>query len=97
MVSKIKVGEHGQAYVVDAGGRLIAHRDMDLVLSNTDLSRLTQVREARSLAMGEAPPEPKVATDISGHRVLTANAAIAPLGWLVFVELLSMPLPMLAW
>ncbi len=87
MVSQIKVGERGQAYVVDADGRLIAHRDMDLVLSNTDLSHLAQVQEARSRAFGAAPVEAKVATDMSGHRVLTANAAIAPLGWLVFVEL----------
>jgi signal transduction histidine kinase/CheY-like chemotaxis protein len=87
MVSQIKVGERGQAYVVDAGGRLIAHRDMDLVLSNTDLSHLAQVQQARSRASGAEPLEAKVATDMSGHRVLTANAAIAPLGWLVFVEL----------
>jgi signal transduction histidine kinase/CheY-like chemotaxis protein len=87
MVSRIKVGEHGQAYVVDAGGRLIAHRDMDLVLSNTDLSHLAQVLEARSRESGAAPLEAKVAMDLSGHQVLTANAAIAPLGWLVFIEL----------
>jgi signal transduction histidine kinase/CheY-like chemotaxis protein len=87
MVSQIKVGEHGQAYVVDANGRLIAHRDMDLVLSKTDLSNLPQVQEARSGASGVAPLEPKVATDMTGRQVLSANAAIAPLGWLVFVEL----------
>jgi signal transduction histidine kinase/CheY-like chemotaxis protein len=87
VVSQIKVGEHGQAYVVDADGRLIAHRDMDIVLSNTDLSHLPQVQMARSRAAGAAPAEAEAATDMFGHRVLTANAAIAPLGWLVFVEL----------
>ena len=87
IVSQIKVGERGQAYVVDADGRLIAHRDMDLVLRNTDLSHLPQVQEARSRALGAEPLEAKVAVDMSGHQVLTANAAIAPLGWLVFVEL----------
>ena len=40
VVSQIKVGEHGQAYVVDRSGRLIAHPDISLVLRNTDLSRL---------------------------------------------------------
>jgi signal transduction histidine kinase/CheY-like chemotaxis protein len=87
VVSQIKVGENGQAYVVDAGGRLIAHRDMDIVLRNTDLSRLAQVQAARSRVAGSAPAEAGVANDMFGHRVLTANAAIAPLGWLVFVEL----------
>ena len=43
VVSQIKVGEHGEAYVVDAEGRLIAHPDISLVLRNTDLSQLPQV------------------------------------------------------
>ena len=34
VVSQIKVGERGQAYVVDAEGRLIAHPDISLVLRN---------------------------------------------------------------
>ena len=38
VVSQIKVGEGGKAYVVDARGRLIAHPDISLVLRNTDLS-----------------------------------------------------------
>jgi Cache domain len=47
VVSQIKVGERGHAYVVDAQGRLIAHPDISLVLRNTDLSRLEQVQAAR--------------------------------------------------
>ena len=39
VVSQIKVGEHGHAYVVDAEGRLIAHPDISLVLRNTDMSQ----------------------------------------------------------
>src|SRR5580658_5082094 len=52
VVSKIKVGKHGLAYVVDADGRLIAHPDISLVLRNTDMSRLAQVKGARA---GSAP------------------------------------------
>ena len=48
VVSQIKVGERGHAYVVDAQGRLIAHPDISLVLRNTDMSRLAQVRAARA-------------------------------------------------
>ena len=47
VVSQIKVGEHGHAYVVDGQGRLIAHPDISLVLRNTDLSRLAQVQAAQ--------------------------------------------------
>ena len=83
VVSKIKVGEHGRAYVVDSGGRLIAHPDISLVLRNTDMSRLSQVRGARAGSATEAVRE---ADDIGGHRVLTAYAPVNPLGWFVFVE-----------
>jgi GAF domain-containing protein/HAMP domain-containing protein len=83
VVSKIKVGEHGHAYVVDAGGRLIAHPDISLVLRNTDMSRLDQVHSARSGSAAEAVQE---ADDVSGRKVLTAYAPVVPLGWFVFVE-----------
>ena len=48
VVSQIKVGEHGHAYVVGAQGRLIAHPDISLVLRNTDMSKLVQVQAARA-------------------------------------------------
>jgi signal transduction histidine kinase/CheY-like chemotaxis protein len=92
VVSQIKVGEHGHAYVVDAQGRLIAHPDISLVLRNTDMSKLAQVRAARASASGAATPDTPAETvqeaeNIEGRRVLTAYAPVAPLGWLMFVEL----------
>jgi GAF domain-containing protein/sensor histidine kinase YesM len=87
VVSQIKVGEKGLAYVVDGGGRLIAHPDISLVLRNTDLSRLSQVRAARAGAAGEAAEPVRVARDAQGREVLTAAAPISPLGWFMFVEL----------
>ena len=87
LVSQIKVGREGRAYVVDAQGRLIAHPDISLVLRKIDLSGLAQVQAARTSASGEAPDPVQVAKDIQGRRVLTTHAWIAPLGWLVFVEL----------
>jgi signal transduction histidine kinase/CheY-like chemotaxis protein len=90
VVSQIKVGERGHAYVVDAQGRLIAHPDISLVLRNTDMSKLAQVRAARASASGgegaSASPVQE-AENIEGRKVLTAYAPVTPLGWLVFVEL----------
>jgi signal transduction histidine kinase len=87
VVSQIKVGERGQAYVVDAQSRLIAYPDISQVLRNTDMSQLAQVQAARTGATGLAPDDVQVAHDLRGRTVLTAYAPVPPLNWLVFVEL----------
>ena len=87
VVSQIKVGDRGSAYVVDADGRLIAHPDIGLVLRNTDLSRLVQVEAAVHGASDAAPDQGQVAADVLGRQVLSAHANIVPPGWLMFVEL----------
>jgi signal transduction histidine kinase/HAMP domain-containing protein len=84
VVSRIRVGRAGHAYVVDAGGRLIAHPDISRVLQKTDLSSLASVQAARAGSEGERAA---VARDLDGRQVLSAHAPIAPLGWLMFVDL----------
>ena len=85
VVSQIKPGTPGYAYVVDAGGRLIADPDISLVLRNIDMSSLPQVRAARAPAAGV--DEPLAAVNRQGKPVLSAHATVTPLKWLVFVEL----------
>jgi hypothetical protein len=93
VVSQMKVGERGQAYVIDAGGRLIAHPHASLVLSNTDMTQLAQVQAARAWATRCAGCRSGIKTevqegqDLQSHKVLSAYAQVYPLGWLVFVEL----------
>jgi signal transduction histidine kinase len=87
VVSQIKVGEHGHAYVVGAQGRLIAHPDISLVLRNTDMSKLVQVQAAQAGNANSGPDALQGARNIQGQEVLTASAPIAPLGWTMFVEL----------
>jgi signal transduction histidine kinase len=84
VVSQIKVGEHGHAYVVGAQGRLIAHPDISLVLRNTDMSKLVQVQAAQT---GTDMEQLQGARNIQGQEVLTASAPILPLRWTMFVEL----------
>lgn len=86
VVSQIKVGEHGHAYVVGPEGRLIAHPDISLVLRNTDMSGLAQVRAAQAAGSTQSDTLPE-ARNIQGQQVLTASAPIEPLHWTMFVEL----------
>jgi signal transduction histidine kinase/CheY-like chemotaxis protein len=87
VVSRIKVGSVGFAYVVDAQGRLIAHPDLGQVLKGRDLSALPQVRAALAgRTGGDADSAVTVATGIGGGEVLTAHAPIATTGWVVFIE-----------
>jgi len=87
VITRIKIGEGGYAYVVDRLGRLIAHPDISLVLRGTDMNALEQVKEARAPA---AIDEHVVrARDLAGRPVLSAHAEIQALNWIVFVELPS--------
>jgi len=85
VITEIKIGTAGYAYVVDRRGRLIAHPDISMVLRGTDMSRLAQVRAAR-VAQG-ASDAAIDAEDMMGHSMLSAHADIPALDWLVFVEL----------
>jgi len=87
VVSQIKVGKKGQAFVIDARGRLIAHPDISLVLRNTDLSRLDYVSAARTADGAPQQQGVEIVKDVQGREVLTAHAPILPLRWLMFVEL----------
>ena len=85
VVSQIRVGTGGQAYVTDPAGRLIAHPNISLVLSNTDFSGLPQVRAA--LGTTGSPIDASVKNASQGRPGVAAHASVAALDWHVFVEL----------
>jgi signal transduction histidine kinase/HAMP domain-containing protein len=85
VVSKIKIGKAGHAYVVDSRGHLIAHPDISLVLKKTDLSKLAQVKAALG-PVTQGVGMPSIAHDLDGRQMLSASAPIAPLGWAVLIE-----------
>jgi signal transduction histidine kinase len=85
VVSQIRIGKGGRAYVVDGRGQLIAHPDISLVLQKTDLSRLAQVQAVLHPAASREPIT--IAADPEGRQVLTAAAPVSALGWWVFAEL----------
>jgi two-component system, NtrC family, sensor kinase len=82
VITGIRVGGTGYAFVTDTAGRLIAHPDMSLVLRETDLSALPQV----AAAMAGSGERVQTARALSGQSVLSAHATIPRLGWIVFVE-----------
>src|SRR5205814_990104 len=84
VVSRIKIGEKGKAYVVDGNGFLIADPDIGLVLRKTNLSNLGHVKAA--MTRGSAPEPAMVSRDLADIQVLTAVAPIETLHWDVFVE-----------
>ena len=85
IVQQTKVGNRGVAYVVDAGGRVIAHPDFAVRKSLRDLSTLAQVREA--LTTTALTGTAHVTRDMNDQKVVAAYARVAGPGWLVFVEL----------
>jgi adenylate cyclase len=88
VVSGIKIGDAGYAYVVDPHGQLVAHPDISLVLQKTDLSALPQVRSALEASQRQAGEreETMVAANVQGRQVLITHAEISPTGWMVLVE-----------
>jgi len=89
IIQELKVGETGLAYVVASDGRLIAHRDLSLVLKNTDFSNLPQVKNAIPNAdtNGNEDEAAEVGVDHLNRQVLASFAQVDPPGWFVFVEL----------
>lgn len=82
VVSDIRAGETGYAYIVSANGDLIAHPDISLVLSRRNLKGLDQVQQAL-----DGVPGPFAAHEnFAGQKVFAAYAIIPDLEWVVLVE-----------
>jgi signal transduction histidine kinase len=86
VVSNIKTGEAGYAYVVTRSGDLIAHRDISMVLGRQNLGHLTQVKGALEAASGAPRPRVTVASNLEGKKVISSSAFIPSLQWLVIIE-----------
>lgn len=82
LVSRLKVGEAGRAYIVTRSGRLIAHPDLRFVLRNTSLAGLVSAQAEAGASGGGLSM-----TDIEGRKVLSVMAAVPDLDWNVVVDL----------
>jgi serine phosphatase RsbU (regulator of sigma subunit) len=87
VVSGIRIGQSGHAYVVDSNGTLVAHPDISLVLRRTDFSDLPQVRAAiEASSTADAHETSMTAVDSTGQSVLSTSQAIHPLGWSIVAD-----------
>jgi signal transduction histidine kinase len=84
VVSRIKIGDKGKAYVVDRAGFLVADPDIGLVLRKTPLGDLPHVKAAFNRQDGAEPA--MVSKDLAGTEVLVSYAPIESLDWMVFAE-----------
>ncbi len=84
VISRIKVGERGKAYIVDSSEMLIADPDIGLVLSKTSLADLPHIQAARRVAADDSPA--MLSRNLDDIPILTSFAAIAQPDWKVFVR-----------
>lgn len=84
VISEIRVGRTGEAFVLDQPGRLVAHPDISLVLraDQTTAGPLQALRAGIAARNGQAIAGP----DITGQTVLAAMAKIPSVDWSVVVK-----------
>jgi len=84
VVSAIRVGRTGDAFVLDRPGRLVAHPDISLVLRADETAQqpLQNLRAAILARPGQAAS----GQDITGKTVLAAMAQIPGVDWSVIVK-----------
>jgi signal transduction histidine kinase len=86
VISSIKVGKAGYAYLVNRPGDLIAHPDISLVLQRRSLAHLDQVKGAFQPAAALPKPKGFIADDLRGERVFGSSTVIPKLDWAVIIE-----------
>ena len=81
VVSGVKLGKAGYAYVVTRTGDLIAHPN----IKRRNVSQLDQVKAAFQSGPGAFKPKAIVTHNIDGQNVFSSHAIIPILDWAVFI------------
>lgn len=85
VISAIRVGERGHAFVLDAPGRLIAHPDISLVLRGADTATLRPFQAIRA-AVKAAGGGVATGGNAEGKAIAAAAAPVPGVDWSVIVE-----------
>ena len=86
VISAIRVGETGHAFVLDGPGRLVAHPDISLVLRGADEATARPLQAIRT-AVEQAGTDVATAQDSRGNAIVAAVAPVSGTQWTVVVEL----------
>jgi signal transduction histidine kinase len=91
VIDRVRIGTAGYAYAVDRRGELIAHQDVDLLLTREPFGALPQVRAALAAPEDGTEDTATIGRDPEGTEVLSAfqtleSKTLESLGWRVFVE-----------
>jgi len=87
IVSRLRAGVGGLAYIVDDRGGLIAHPRPTEALRRLDLSSADVVRQARGAASSVLTPVVGLETrDLAGQPVIATAARVPDTGWIVVME-----------
>ncbi|MBS7700570.1 MULTISPECIES: adenylate/guanylate cyclase domain-containing protein [unclassified Chelatococcus] len=84
VISAIRVGRTGEAYVLDRPGRLVAHPDISLVL-RADESAVRPLQLLRAAAAAQAG-QAIAGRDLDGQMVMAAMATIPMADWSVIAK-----------
>ena len=85
-ISEIKIGEFGQAFIVDEKGNLIAHREAERVLAGSNFAKLPVVQDF--INNREASPKRwREYFDERGKKVVALYKAIPRLGWAAVTQI----------
>lgn len=84
VISGIRVGRTGEAFVLDGPGRLVAHPDISLVL-RADEAEQQPLKNLRAAILAR-PGEAATGQELSGKTVLAAMAQVSGANWSVIVK-----------
>ena len=86
VIGKIHFGTAGYAYLIDARGNLIAHKDAALVLKRMNLQQVDGVKKfLRNPTRSDLTPAQE-GRGLMGRPVLVTYAPVPELGWAVILE-----------
>ncbi|MGE3741630.1 MAG: adenylate/guanylate cyclase domain-containing protein [Geminicoccaceae bacterium] len=85
VISSVRVGRSGHAYVLDGNGRLIAHPDLSRVLRGESDGAGVAARRLHTELIARAA-EPIILAGLDGRTVVAAVAPIAHVDWMLVIE-----------